>query len=162
VARLEAKIAAVDDAIAAQKERGADEKTHFWAKINARNKAKMLDAKFRASVNDLEKATDGRLRTTDDNYWTVEKPKTAEEIKAEEEAAAAEKAKKAAEEEAAKQLELELAERDADDDDDDDMGPPTTRPLEEVSRADLASVPLDRLSLLSFPAFAACCHRSQR
>lgn len=135
MARVEEKINAVNDAIAAQKERGANEKTHFWAKINARNKAKMLDAKFRASVEDLQKTTDGRLRTTDDNYWTVEKPKTAEEIEAEKAAADAEKEKKAAAEEAAKQLELELAERDADDDDDDDMGPPTTRPSVEVSRA---------------------------
>jgi hypothetical protein len=79
-AEVQAKIDKVNDAIAAQKARNADEKTHFWAKINARNKAKMLDAKFRASMNDLGKVTDGRLRTKDDNYWTVEKMKTPAEL----------------------------------------------------------------------------------
>ena len=132
MALLENKIAAVNDAIAAQKERGADEKTHFWAKINARNKAKMLDAKFRASIDNLQKTTDGRMRTTDDNYWTVEKPKTAEEIAAEEEAAAAAKAKKLAEEEAAKKLALDLADRD---DDCDDALSPSPRAETKVSRA---------------------------
>eukprot|EP01046_Picozoa_sp_COSAG06_P044361 COSAG06_NODE_5965_length_3182_cov_1.724619_2_plen_101_part_00 len=65
IAEVERKLDAVDEAMAQQKERNADDKTHFWAKINARNKAKMLDAKFRASMDTLQKATDGRLRTKD-------------------------------------------------------------------------------------------------
>ena len=65
IAEVERKLDAVDEAMAEQKERNADDKTHFWAKINARNKAKMLDAKFRASMDTLQKATDGRLRTKD-------------------------------------------------------------------------------------------------
>jgi len=64
---VQEKIDKVNDAIAEQKSRNADEKTHFWAKINARNKAKMLDAKFRANMDSLAKVTDGRLRTKDDN-----------------------------------------------------------------------------------------------
>lgn len=130
------KIDQVNEAIVEQKSRNADEKTHFWAKINARNKAKMLDAKFRASMDDLQKVTDGRMRTKDDNYWTVEKMKT----QAEKDAIAAEEktekeAKKVADD-AAQQLALELAERDPEDDDD-DLGPMSVRaPTEEVTLAE--------------------------